>query len=261
MYAPFIRNIFVVTNGQVPAWLSTGKGVSVVTHDQLFTSADELPTFSARPIESVIHRIEGMSEYFVYLNDDFFFGAQLDQEDFYTVGGVGKVFFSNRYLDARPVCPHDRASVVSHKNTREVIQERFGIRADRKFKHAPYVMRRSIWQEIEEEFKEELHRTRRNRFRSWDDVNPVPFLYNYYALMRGAAAPGDIGNSYVDIGAPDLARRLYWLDLDSVTTICVNDADSDCDTPPANERVFADFLRARFPVAAPWEELPLAARD
>lgn len=254
MYAPFVRNIYIVTSGQVPSWLVDGGKARVVAHSELFDDPEMLPTFSSRPIESVLHRIEGLSEHFVYLNDDFFFGAPVGEEDLFTVGGIGKVFFSNRYLDARPVSPYDRASVVSHKNSRDALAERFGSAAERKFKHAPYVMRRSVWESIEKEFKEELDRTRRNRFRSWNDVNPVPFLYNHYALLTGYAAPADIGYQYVDIGAPDLEERLAELESDDgVKVFCVNDADSDHDTPESNERIFADFLTKRYPVIPPWE--------
>jgi hypothetical protein len=253
-YTPFIRNIYVVTNGQVPSWLIPGKGVEVVTHSELFDDPNLLPTFSSRPIESVVHRIDGLSEHFAYLNDDFFFGAPIEPEDFFSLGGIGKIYFSNRHLDARPVSTHDRASVAAHKNTRDALLRRFGTMDMRKFKHSPYVMRRSVWKILEEEFRDELDHTRRNRFRAWDDINPVPFLYNHYALLTGYAVPANIGYRYVDIGAADLTVHLGKLQRESVKVFCVNDADSDLDTPHNNEDAFHKFLHERFPVIPPWEE-------
>lgn len=43
-----------------------------------------LPTFSSPAIESHIHRIEGLSQKFVYLNDDVMFGKDVWPDDFYS---------------------------------------------------------------------------------------------------------------------------------------------------------------------------------
>jgi len=37
MYAPWVRHIYIVTNGQIPYWLNLNQSyVSVVTHQQIF---------------------------------------------------------------------------------------------------------------------------------------------------------------------------------------------------------------------------------
>lgn len=62
-FAPWVRNIYVVTNGQVPAWLDrTHPKIRLVTHEHIFTNRSHLPTFSSPAIESHIHRIKGKNK-------------------------------------------------------------------------------------------------------------------------------------------------------------------------------------------------------
>ena len=94
-YAPWVRRIWLVTNGQVPSWLDlSNPHITVVTHKEIFPNASHLPTFSSPAIESHLHRIPGLSSRFIYLNDDVMFGAPVWPDDFHTVSGGQKIFFS-----------------------------------------------------------------------------------------------------------------------------------------------------------------------
>lgn len=60
-YAKWIRNVYFVTNGQVPSWLNTSNPrVKLITHEDIFPNKSHLPTFSSPAIESHIHRIKGL---------------------------------------------------------------------------------------------------------------------------------------------------------------------------------------------------------
>ena len=84
-YAPWIRHIYLVTNGQVPAWLNTDHPrVSVVTHAEIFPNPEDLPTFSSPAIEAHLHRIPGVSRRFIYFNDDVMLGAPVWPDSFFT---------------------------------------------------------------------------------------------------------------------------------------------------------------------------------
>lgn len=84
-FANWVRNIYVVTNGQVPNWLNTSHPrIKLVHHSQIYTNQSHLPTFNSASIECHLHRIEGLSKRFLYLNDDFLFGRPVYPEDFYS---------------------------------------------------------------------------------------------------------------------------------------------------------------------------------
>lgn len=84
-YAPWVRNIYLVTNGQVPWWLNLSHPkMQLVTHDEIFPNLSHLPTFSSPAIEVHLHRIKGLSKRFVYFNDDLLLTAPTYPSDFYS---------------------------------------------------------------------------------------------------------------------------------------------------------------------------------
>eukprot|EP00906_Rhabdomonas_costata_P032718 RCo046089 len=70
-YVPWVRRIFLVTNGQIPSWLNLkNPRLTVVQHSDIFPNKSHLPTFSSPAIEAHLHRIPGLAKRFLYLNDD-----------------------------------------------------------------------------------------------------------------------------------------------------------------------------------------------
>lgn len=91
-FAPWINHIYIVTNGQVPVWLNReNKKVSVVTHKQIFKWPEFLPAFQSGSIEMQLQRIPGLSEHFLFANDDEFFGRPVTPDQFFTRDGKMKV--------------------------------------------------------------------------------------------------------------------------------------------------------------------------
>lgn len=82
-FAPWVNRIYFVTWGHIPSWLNLSHPkLKVVRHEE-FIPTDYLPTFSSHPIELNLHRIKGLSERFVYFNDDTFLIRPVLQEDFF----------------------------------------------------------------------------------------------------------------------------------------------------------------------------------
>ena len=85
-FAPWVRKVHFVTCGHVPQWLQLEHPkLHWVKHSD-YINAEYLPTFSSHPIELNLHRIEGLSEKFVYFNDDMFLLAPAKEEDFFVNG-------------------------------------------------------------------------------------------------------------------------------------------------------------------------------
>ena len=88
-FAPFVRRIFIVTDNQKPSFnglkdLIVSKKVKVVDHKEIFKGYEKyLPTFNIRSIDAVLHRIEDLSEMFVYFNDDVFLINKIREEDWF----------------------------------------------------------------------------------------------------------------------------------------------------------------------------------
>lgn len=91
--APFINKIFIVTDDQHPPAIAKialkfGQDVAdkivIIDHKEIFRSYEEfLPTFNSTSIESVLHRIPGLSERYIYFNDDFIIAKPLSEKAFF----------------------------------------------------------------------------------------------------------------------------------------------------------------------------------
>ena len=82
--APWIRKIFLVTDNQLPYWLNLENGgkLTVISHQELFENKSVLPVFSSPAIETQLHKIPGLSQKFIYFNDDVFLGSPVLPDDF-----------------------------------------------------------------------------------------------------------------------------------------------------------------------------------
>ena len=84
--APWVRKVHFVTWGHLPKWLNTKHPkLNIVRHTDYIPSGF-LPTFNSHTIEWNMHRIPGLSEQFVYFNDDMFLLKRTDETDFFRNG-------------------------------------------------------------------------------------------------------------------------------------------------------------------------------
>ncbi|KAK1944765.1 N-acetylglucosamine-1-phosphotransferase subunits alpha/beta [Phytophthora citrophthora] len=94
-YAPWVRHIYVVTDGQIPSWLDIeSPKLSIVKHGDIFANKSHLPVFSSPAIEWSLDNIPGLSDMFLYFNDDVFLGSPVRPEDFVSQAGVQKAYFA-----------------------------------------------------------------------------------------------------------------------------------------------------------------------
>lgn len=100
-FAPFLRKIFIVTPAQDPLldgfldahFPERTTSVEVVDQDVLFGDCpDCLPVFNSLSVETMIWKIPGLSEHFIYLNDDFLVLRPLDRSDLFTEDGRAVVY-------------------------------------------------------------------------------------------------------------------------------------------------------------------------
>ena len=107
-YAPWIRTIYIVTDDQQPELMNQIQGgclesrVRIVDHSVIFAGYEHyLPTFNSNAILALLWRIPGLSEQFVFFNDDFFLVNPVRPEDFFCEGKPvlrGKWYLMQEYL-------------------------------------------------------------------------------------------------------------------------------------------------------------------
>ena len=94
-FAPWIRTIYIVTDSQIPIIIEQLKGtlyeskVKRIDHRDIFLDFEEcLPTFNSLSIESVLWRIKGLANNFIYFNDDCILIRPLAYDDFFCEGKI-----------------------------------------------------------------------------------------------------------------------------------------------------------------------------
>lgn len=85
-YAPWVNKVFLVTNGTFPQWINDKHPKLVLVKHSDYIPKEFLPTFNSRTIELFMHRIKGLSEQFVYFNDDMFLNAPVLPEYYFHYG-------------------------------------------------------------------------------------------------------------------------------------------------------------------------------
>ncbi|MEU1692443.1 stealth family protein [Streptomyces hirsutus] len=255
MYADFVRHVYLVTDGQKPHWLDDrAPGITVVDHRDIFPQG-VLPVFNSHAIETRLHHIPGLSEHYLYFNDDVFVGRRVTAEHFFHGSGLMKIPVSPLKIGVGKPHAEETATNSASKNVRRLLFEKFGRMTTNNFMHTPLPQRRRTLQALEELFPEDIRRTTASRFRSPQDIAvTAPLLYQY-ALMTGHGTPGKYHYRYVNISRPDAEQRLADLRRNRrFDFFCLNDVDVQ---PEERERVgvrMSGFLEHYFPFASPFEK-------
>jgi Stealth protein CR2, conserved region 2/Stealth protein CR1, conserved region 1 len=91
-YAPWVRTIWLVTDDQVPAAIDRQRAeldnIRIVDHREIFRGYEQLlPTFNSLAIETMLWRIKGLADRFLYFNDDMMLVGPVEPTDFFSNDG------------------------------------------------------------------------------------------------------------------------------------------------------------------------------
>ena len=253
MYANWVRRVWLVTDGQVPAWLNRDEPrLTVVTHREIFSDPAALPTFNSHAIESQLHHIPGLAEHFLYLNDDVFFGRPVRPELFFHANGVAKFAVSSLALDRDADLSFNGATLAARRN-REFLESRLQRTVTQRMQHTPHAHVLSTLKHLERTDPELIAAVARSKFRSAGDVSIASDLGHYFAYAMRRAVTATMSFQYVDIGLPTAQEHLASLlanrDRDC---FCVNDVGGY--DQPVDEDRLQRFFELYFPVPCLFEK-------
>ena len=253
-HAPWVNHIWIVTADQVPEWLDTDHPqVTVVSHQEIWSDEGTLPTFNSHAIEAHLHRIEGLSEHFVYLNDDVFLGRDCAPELFFEANGIQRIFQSRALTPDGAPQPGEIASESAGKNARAIIEDLVGRRIRTKLFHAPFALRRSVSEEITARYETAVQETARSTFRRMGDVTLSGALHMYYALATGRAVTSRLHYRYINVDSPEADARLRALTRTPFAVFCLNDTGAHDTDPRVVDRRTRAFLASYFPNRSSYE--------
>lgn len=215
---PFIDRIVLIvsTESQVPAWVNRA-AVKVITHEE-FMPAGHRPTFNSSAIESDMWRISGMSDLFVYGNDDFFALRPMRADDFFD-GYLPRLQFEESDFHIqnlfRRCC----------KNGMDMVADAVGSQRTDFFtllkpQHCMKGISNIHMKEVGHLCSDQIERTITVTRHRW---NVTGYIYHYYAYYTGEYTPADPSYMYIRI-SNDYDKVTQLIDDPQTDMLCINDA-------------------------------------
>jgi hypothetical protein len=257
-YAPWVRTIWLVTDDQVPAAIDREKAelynVRIVDHREIFRGYEQLlPTFNSRAIETMLWRIEGLADRFVYFNDDMMLVGPVEPTDFFSHDG--KVKLRGRWSNWNAQLEKGNSFNGGGKL---LGAEMLGYTPKLFFSsdHMNYPMSRPAMEELFEEFKPAFLTNAAYRFRNRAQFWPIS-AHDHLLLKSNRARVAKPRNSahfsvrYCQTARPKaLEARLKQLADGTMRFACINYLEAIVDKVPDAMR----YLSAATGPAAPFEK-------
>jgi hypothetical protein len=278
--APWVRNVYFVTQGHLPPWLNRDHPkLKIVSHDAYIPS-EYLPTFNSHTIELNMHKLPGISDHFVYFNDDMFLLKEVAPTLFFRKG------VPRDMLAFQPVVANPRNPVMSHiyLNNTLVLSKYFNKREGiRKYSghyfnlaypslyffynllemafplftgfytvHGPSPFMKKTFETLWEKEGEMLHRTCLHRLRSSEDVSP--YLLREWQKLSGAFVPGNTAGDTAYYNLTDDNHKLCkTIEGGSKPMVCINDDPALSDFRAVKHALHQAFTK-HFPLPSAYEK-------
>lgn len=181
---PWIRKIFIITDNQKPQWLCDDPEITLVDHTEIIDK-QYLPTFNSHVIEANLHRINGLSENFIYFNDDVCVAKPVEKSHFFRKNGLASLFLSIKSLNQMAKSGMTTATLRASQNSKTLITTRTGFEIDTPLVHTYVPLKKSTFENAWNTFEEEIENFLSNRFRGKNDLNMATFLVPWLMYIEG----------------------------------------------------------------------------
>ncbi len=264
-YAPWVRKIHFVTDNQIPEWLNVDNPhLHLVNHTDYMPN-DALPVFNSSAIEVGTHKIEGLSDKFVFFNDDMMLTGQINPEYYFkknlpvdmagftrhsSDNGIFSKIMGNNYAILNK--HFDRKSVVK-KNFFKWYKPSYGKTYVRTLFNSlenqfcgiviphlscPYF--KSDFEKVWEKESCELLKTQYNRFRSEKDL--THFLFRWWRMCEGDFYPRRSKGRYFALKeGKSVAKIVKAIEKNKYPEICINDCWENSEYEWAKDKIKSAF--------------------
>lgn len=268
--ANWVNKVYLVTAGHYPKWLNLDNDKLVLVKHSDYIPEKYLPVFSSHPIELNLHRIKGLSEKFVYFNDDMFVTKKVLPTDFFVNDLPLDIFAQNAYsfddIDRKVtdlVLINDMYVINRNFNKKSVIKKNFAKCFSvgyRKFlvtnillspwphftgikpMHVPASFLKETFSEVWRTEQQLLDTTCSHRFRDISDVNP--WLIQFWQMAKGKYMPRKVKDiHYFPLSTNDEENKALYdaIKKQQYKLICINDGNSEESYDIVRDRLIHTF--------------------
>jgi len=266
-FCPWVNRIHFVTWGHLPEWLNVSNPkLNIVRHED-YIPKKYLPTFSSHTIELNLHRIKGLSDRFVYFNDDMFVIRNMTSGDFFHKGipcdsAIMSVHCYNME-EMFVMAPFRDIGIINHEyNMKRTIKSnlfgwynpKYGFNVLRNIvllacprfpgmlqQHLPSSFLKSTFEEVWDKYGDILDETCTHKFREISDVNQ--WVFKEWQIASNKFYPRNlrVGTS---LAAYDIPKVCKCIEKQQHKMFCFNDTNlSEIEFEDAKFKVNCAFER------------------
>jgi hypothetical protein len=255
-YVPWIRKIFIVTDRQTPAWLDISHPKIQIVDIEEILPQEALPCYNSVVIECFLYRLPGLSEYFLYSNDDMFFNSDVLPDFFFAKDGfpivrlqkkpLGKWRYRWKHLTGKSLSTY-RQTIV---RAAQLTEEKFGEYYSGIPHHNVDAYRKSDYQTaVENVFADEVMASVPHHLRNREDVQRATFLYYALTIKRGHLKY--VTHSESSVFDVQKGNFEHYFRKYNPLLFCINDGECVTDTDRQNAK---DFLGKYFSKKSSFEK-------
>ena len=251
-YTPWVNKVYFVTCGQKPEWINENYDKLQLVNHKDYMPEEALPSFSSSAIEIGINKIEGLSENFVFFNDDTFIVNDMKEEDFFKDGlpkdslifnctsaqkrnniiehiTLNDMEIISKYFDKKTIMKKNFSKIYNlkygSKMIRSLLLQPWKFFTGIENQHIPLPLKKSTMDMVWEKEKDRLLKTQFRRFRSNDDNNI--YLFRYWQLLSGEFVPTSMKKNKNYNLQNDNSEFFNEILNKKYNLVCLNDANDD----------------------------------
>jgi len=262
-HAPWFRHIYIIVDdAQCPEWLIAASDTApiptiIVPHSFLYGEEfrDHLPTFNSHSIECHLHRIPGLSEQFVYFNDDMYVNRSVPWSQFF--GANGHPIYN--FTGLVPTGPR-HVTMTKHTiawiNNGTVLDQIFPNTSNscRKYPaHQCIAMLKSSFEQVwaNDTLCRYMTTTSRSRFRNTNNLYPIGFMC-YWNIYTNHASEQSYPTLFIQVTDDlDIYHLSNSILISNPALLCLNDGLQKKHTP--SMQLVAMLMSKLFPIPSPVE--------
>lgn len=252
LYFPQFRNVYIVTRDkQIPSFINRNHPRLKIIHHSSIMPKTSLPTFNSVSIESCLHLIPGLSENYLYFNDDVILMRHLSRSYFFDSNNTPVTYIDKKDFSKEipPVVPeYTFESMVSWNLA--LLKQLFDIDEQGVNHHVPVACRKSWDSEILSRIHPELvNHTIHSKFRKTDNIALTSVIRPLYYECKKHSPNKKPMNAFLDFrkGSVEEFEKVLNEVCSSteIDVMCMN-SYPEIDEKQSG-KIFYNLMESRFP--------------
>lgn len=248
-YMPWIRNLYLIVSNdsQVPEWINK-KNVKIIYHKD-YIPQQFLPTFNSNTIEMFMWKIKGLSDNFIYANDDIYINHDLKKSDFFDAYNCN-IKANIGYLNL-----NNTNTVFQNmlRNTQEIIFDDLGmIHEDKVLKsdHSIKPLKKYVFKYFFDKYTNKMNNSI-TPFRH--DNNITLELCNFYFYLTNQYSLKSTNDVYTEYKDDNINEIIQDIKNPNIDTLCINDVTSFKGNYEEYNKKLIEAFEEKFPNKSKYE--------